>query len=404
MNILQINTVCNFGSTGRIAEQIGIEIARRGWTSHIAYGRKALKSQSNLIPVGAKWHRYPNALWTRIFDSDSCLSKLSTLRFIEKIKEIAPDIIHLHNLHGYYLHAPTLLNFLGEYGKPVVWTLHDCWAITGHCTHFELCGCLKWKSACGDCPQKREYPASWFADRSAENYAEKISLISKMRNLTFVPVSGWLGNLVKSSKIPNPKIKVIRNGIDLSSFCPENACVDVGFIPDRNRKIALFVSNIWNDRKGFYLIPKFSGLLGENFQCVVVGVTKKQANLLEKYGIKSIGKTQNIAELAGLYKLADVFVNVSFEESLPTVNMEAIACGTPVAAFNVGGTPETIPNEKIGIMAEKGNLTDLKKAVIKLASADRSEIRNLCLQEAKNKFDAKKTFKEYISLYEHILE
>lgn len=403
MNLLQINTVGNIGSTGRIAEQIGIEAIRNGWKSYIACARSN-QSKSEIIRIGAKWHRYPNVLWTRIFDSDSPLSRIYTLKFINDIKKLSPDIIHLHNLHGYYLHVPTLLEFLGEYNRPVVWTLHDCWPFTGHCSHFDFCGCCRWKTLCYKCPQKMEYPASWVFDRSKKNYLEKRALISRIKNLILIPVSDWLCNIAISSGIYYSMIQVIRNGIDLSSFSMGSAASQTKFIPDKSRKMVLFVSNIWNYKKGFHLIPKLSEMLGSKFQCIVVGTNKKQTDYLKKFGISSIKRTENVGELANLYKMADVFVNTSLEESLPTVNMEAIACGTPVAAFDVGGTRETIPDNKIGLLSNRGDIANMKASIVDLAFSNRDKVRNMCISAAKIHFDARKAFKKYISLYSSILK
>lgn len=393
MNVLQINTVGNSGSTGRIAEQIGIEAIRSGWESYIACAIRISQSRSNIIRVGSQWHRYPNVLWTRIFDSDSPLAKISTLKLIGDIKKISPDIIHLHNLHGYYLHAPTLLRFLGEYDRPVVWTLHDFWPFTGHCAYFDFCGCDRWKSACRNCPQKKAYPASWVFDRSAKNHIEKISLISKIKNLTLVPVSEWAKSIAAESKVKFKNIQTIRNGINLDAFYP-SAKPRTG-IPNN----ILFAANKWEPRKGLHFIPKIAELLGGSYTFTVIGVDDRQKKHLEKNGISALKRTANAEELRDIYSQAAVFANPTLEETLSLVNMEAIACGTPVVTFASGGTPETVPNERVGAVVNRGDIGEMAAQIRKFAALDKSETAKICRQTALDNFDAKTAFKKYIELY-----
>lgn len=401
MNLLQINTVGNIGSTGRIAEQIGIEAMRKDWKSYIACARSN-QSKSDIIRIGTKWHRYPNVLWTRIFDSDSPLSRISTLKFINDIKKLSPDIIHLHNLHGYYLHVPTLLEFLGEYNRPVVWTLHDCWPFTGHCSHFDFCGCYKWKTLCYKCPQKMEYPASWIFDHSKKNHQIKIRLISNIKNIAFVAVSNWLGDMLRLSRLPSTNIHVIRNGINLDTFSTDASALNNYSNIDKSKKIALFASSKWTIKKGFHLIPEISKMLGNSFQCCVIGTTKRQSCYLNNIGIATMDNIRNPSNMASIYKMSDIFVNPSLEEALSLVNMEAIACGTPVVTFASGGTPETIPNEKVGAVVKRGDIDAMVCQIKKFAALDKLETAKICRQAALDNFDAKAAFKKYIDLYESL--
>ena len=396
--ILQINTVGNCGSTGRIAEQIGIAAQNAGFESFIACGRRIRPSRSQIIKIGSEWHTYPNVAWTRIFDSDSPLAKISTLKFIEKICEISPDIIHLHNLHGYYLHVPTLLKFLGEYNRPTLWTLHDCWPITGHCCYYDFIQCEKWKTICGNCPQKKEYPTSLVFDRSRKNHEEKIGLISKIQNLTFVAVSQWLASIVKQSRVGDKNIVVIRNGIDLNTFYPmQNSEQD----PSHKRKKGLFVASDWAKRKGFFLIPEIAKNL-ENIDCTVVGVTEKQREFLRQYGIKAITKTESTAELRDLYSNADVFINPTLEEALSMVNIEATACGTAVVTFDSGGTSETV-GDGTGIVVERGDISALCRAAEKIARKKSPQTIEKCVSYAEENFSAQNSFQKYVDLYKNTI-
>lgn len=395
MNLLQINTVGNIGSTGRIAEQIGLEAMRNGWESYIACARSA-QSKSEIIRIGSKWHIYPNVLWTRIFDSDSPLAKISTLKLTNDIKKLSPDIIHLHNIHGYYLHTPTLLEFLGGYNKPVVWTLHDCWPFTGHCAYFDFCGCEKWKTLCSNCPQKNKYPASWVFDSSSKNHIEKTAIISKIKNLTFVPVSKWIESIALESKVKFKNIQTIRNGIDIGVFQPSQK------LAANSINNVLFAANKWEPRKGLNFIPKIAERLGSDYKLTVIGVDRQQKKYLEGKGIIAQKRTNNIKQLRDIYSQASVFANPTLEETLSLVNMEAIACGTPVVTFASGGTPETVPNEKVGAVVKRGDIDAMVSQIKKFSALDKSEISKICRQTAIDNFDAKTAFKKYIDLYESL--
>ena len=197
MKLIQINTIASAFSTGRIAEQIGKLMQSRDWESYLAYGRFANASSNRLIKIGNRFDQALHLLESRLFDRHGLSSKIATKRLIEKIKQIDPDVIHLHNIHGYYLNYPILFDYLSQAGKPVVWTLHDCWAFTGHCSHFATANCYRWKSGCFTCPLKGIYPRSIGLDRSRENYADKRYYFNKVKNLTIVTVSQWLKQLIQ---------------------------------------------------------------------------------------------------------------------------------------------------------------------------------------------------------------
>lgn len=316
------------------------------------------------------------------------------LRFIEKILEISPDIIHLHNLHGYYLHVPTLLKFFGGYNRPTVWTLHDCWPLTGHCCYSDFIQCEKWKTICGNCPQKKEYPTSLVFDSSRKNHEEKIGLISKIQSLTFVAVSQWLASVVKQSRVGNKNIVVIRNGIDLNTFYPmQNSKQALS----HKRKQGLFVASDWTKRKGFFFIPEIAKNL-ENIDCTVVGVTEKQREFLRQYGIKTITKTESTAELRDLYSNADVFINPTLEDNFPTVNLESTACGTGVATFDSGGTRETV-SDNTGIVIKRGDISALCQSAEKIALEKSSQTIEKCVSYAQENFSAQSSFQKYVDLY-----
>lgn len=404
MKLLQVNNVINSGSTGRIAEGIGEVAMQNGWKSYIAFGRNPRPSKSKTIQLCKSWELYPNVLYTRIFDKDGAFSKLATRRLISAIEEINPDIIHLHNLHGYYLHVPSLFDYLVKRNRPVVWTLHDCWIMTGHCGYF--IDCRKWENHCSNCPRKKSYPASYIFDNSAENHSTKIKFADKARDfLHLVPVSGWIDEQLKKSHFKSCDSTIIRNGIDLELFRPHiefDKLREKYFLSDA--KHAICVANVWGASKGYADLPKLAKLLYENeIKLIVVGVTKEQADELKTCGIIPILRTENTEELAMLYSMADIFLNPTHAEALGMVNMEAIACGTPVVTYNTGGSPESI-DENTGAVVEVGDVRGMVNEAVKIIDKGKNSYMKICAKKARNNFSKEAAFLKYISLYKDIMK
>lgn len=390
--ILHINAVANQGSTGKIAEQIGCMVKRQGWRSVMAYGRWSRGSESELIRIGTKCDVWFHALESRFCDNSGLCSTSATRRFIERIKEITPDIIHLSNIHGYYINYQILFEFLKKYGKPVVWTLHDCWPITGHCAYFDYPKCEKWKSGCGDCPCLDKYPSSLFYDRSHINYIDKKSAFLGMPNLILVPVSFWLEKLLKESFMKDVPMKMIHNGIDLTNFKPLPK-------PKDGKFRIIGVSNVWEPRKGLPDVLKLREVLSGEYEITLVGLTKKQMSTLP-VGIRGISRTDSQQELARLYAEADVLINPTYEDNYPTVNLEALACGTPVVTYKTGGAPESVTPET-GHIIEQGDVITMANVIMKMKETPLSS--ESCRQYAIEHFDKDLCFKKYIELYERLL-
>lgn len=343
MKVLQINSVCGFGSTGRIATDLYKVLEEQGHECVIAYGRGEAPKGIKTIKIGSKIDNYIHVVKTRIFDKHGFSSTKATKKFIEKVKEYNPDIIHLHNIHGYYINIEILFNYLKEAKKPVIWTLHDCWAFTGHCCYFDYIGCDKWKKGCNGCVQKREYPSSSLIDNSEFNYLKKKELFTSIKDMKIITPSKWLANLVKQSFLGKYEVEVINNGIDLDIFKPTKG----DFRKEYNLEgkfIILGVANIWDKRKGFDIFLELSKKLSKDKVIVLVGLNKKQLKNLPK-NIIGITRTNNVKQLAEIYTEADVFLNPTLEDNFPTVNLEALACGTTVVTYNTGGCRETIDND-----------------------------------------------------------
>ena len=403
MKILQINSVCGVGSTGRIAVDLHQMLITQNHESQIVYGRGYAPSSLEAIKISSDFDNKIHGIYTRITDKHGFGSKKATKSLIEIINELDPDLIHLHNVHGYYVNIEYLFNCIRILKKPVVWTLHDCWTFTGHCAYFDFADCTRWKTECHDCPQKGSYPSSKLMDRSRWNYRKKKELFTALDNLTFVTPSRWLEGLVKESYFKNHHVVTINNGIDLTVFYPR-AVDEAGNQAIRDKfdlkeqYIVLGIASVWEERKGLKYLLELAEKLDRDCRIVIVGISEKQKSELPK-NITGITRTNNVNELAELYSVADVFVNPTLEDNFPTTNLESLACGTPVITFNTGGSPESI-DETCGIVVNKGDSEGLRVAVIQMRQGpDRTEA---CLFKAKS-FRKEEKFNEYISLYKKVL-
>ena len=391
MKVFQINSTCGFGSTGRIAVDILKELEKNGGEGIIAYGRNSTPENVNSYRIGSDLQVKIHGVLSRITDRQGFYGTSATKKLIEKIKDYNPDIIHLHNIHGYYLNVAILFDFLKEYNKPIVWTLHDCWAFTGHCAFFSFSGCEKWKTECNTCPLKKDYPTSLVMDNSKKNYKQKKELFTKPENITFVTPSYWLKDLTEKSFLGKYPVKVINNGIDLTKFKPTES----DFRQKNNLQdkfIILGVASVWEERKGLKDFIELNEMLSENEKIVLVGLDDNQLATLPK-SIIGIKRTNSIEELAELYSAADVFVNPTYEDNYPTTNLEAISCGTPVVTYITGGSPESV-FEGNGFSVPQGDVKGIYDAIKKVDG---------CKTPTKDFFDASKRYKEYVDLYKEIL-
>lgn len=393
--LLQINVVANSGSTGRIAEDIGKLAIKKGWESWIAYGRGKPQSESNLIRIGDDLDMYLHGLESRLFDNHGLASKTITRDFLKKIIEISPDVIHLHNIHGYYLNYPILFDFFKKYKGRIIWTLHDCWSYTGHCAYYSYAKCNKWKNGCFNCPQHNQYPASWIIDNSKNNYLLKKKYFSNIPNLSIVTVSKWLESEVKQSFLKNYPIYTIYNGVDQEVFYPKQN----NYLNKKSpEKIILGVANVWDRRKGLDDLIKLHQLLPDNFKIILVGLSQKQISQLPQ-GMIGIRRTDNIEQLAHLYSIADIYINTSVEETLGMTTIEAMSCGTPCIVYNTTACPEVIP-ENICRTVSQNNLMGLKDAIESVLEIPKDKIIPL-LQEWVNKnFNKTSNYCKYFELYD----
>ena len=398
--LVQINVASNRGSTGKIAENIGITAINAGWESYIVHSaRYQGDTKSNDILSSNLFAEFFHYLVSFLFDAHGRASYLSTLKILKQIKRINPDIVHLHNIHGYYLNYGLLFKNLNKLKIPVVWTLHDCWPFTGHCAYFDRVGCDKWESYCHHCPQSDTYPYS-MQDFSKRNYKHKRSVFTKFDNLTIVPVSNWLSNLVEKSFLSKYPRLVIHNGIDLNVFKPTRSELLSNYRLN-NKKVVLGVADGFGTRKGLSDFIQLSRMLNNNYQIILIGVSESEKSNLPK-NIIALSRTSNQQELVKYYSIADVYVNPTYEDNFPTTNIEALACGTPVITYNTGGSPEAI-DDFTGIVVVKGDIHALYEAVVGLCERKSSDQALLCRKRAIEYYDMNMRFRDYLELYNSLL-
>ncbi len=396
--ILFINSIVGNGSTGRIIEGLCDELAKRKADTLVCFGRRTAPERLNTYRIGNGLGVCLHGAASRITDRHGLYSSKATRELIKTIGKYGPDLIHLHNLHGYYLNYELLFRFLREYARPVLWTLHDCWTFTGHCTHFEYAGCERWKERCHDCRQLREYPGSILADASESNYRLKKELFTGISGMKLVTPSNWLKDKVAESFLREYPVAVIPTGIDLSQFktVPSKLREKYGL---GETTVILGVANPWRERKGLDDFIRLAGMLPEDHRLVMIGLKKSQLKLIPK-NVIAITRTDSVREMAEWYSAADLHLNLTREDTFPTTNLEAMACGTPVFTYRAGGSPESI-GEGCGRVFDTDDLQGVRDAVIRLGRKTPEIIQN-CVEHAKL-YDREVRFQDYIAQYEKIL-
>ncbi len=399
MRVFQLNTFCGVKSTGRIACEIAKLVEQDGGECRIGYGVPGISDDSKpyALPVGNKFGRKLHAAIRKLLDGEGYGSFFATKKLILQLKQFHPDVIHLHNLHGCYLHLPVLFHYLHKANVPVVWTLHDCWPFTGHCAYFDYSGCNRWKTECISCPQQKSYPVCIGLEGSKRNHRMKKKYFD-LPQLTFVAPCQWMTTHLSASYLGHHQTKVIINGVNLDVFHPVESDLRQRYHLE-HKKICLAVASEWDHRKGLRFLCEAAQKMGERYAFVVIGLTEDQISALPD-GMIGIRNTANVHELAAWYTVADCLVNPTLEDNMPMVNLEALACGTPIVAFETGGCPEAI-DDTCGIVVPKGNLQALCAAIEK--AADGTFDHNDCLRRARQ-FDCKAAFQSYLALYKELCQ
>lgn len=398
MKVVEINMVHN-GSTGHIMLNIAKILREKGEEAK-TFSACCYSKPKKALPIAPEGHSYfgsyaENAVHTilaQLTGLNGSFSNVGTAKLIKECKKFKPDIIHLHNLHAFCINLPMLFRYIKKNKIPVVWTLHDCWTFTGHCPYFDIVNCDRWKTECHHCPQLSVYPKSRVENtRMAHKFKKK--WFSGVENMTLVTPSKWLGDLAKASFLKDYPVEVINNGIDLSVFKPTQSDFREKYgLTDK--KVLLGVAGDWGKRKGLDAFVELSNRLDDSYQIVLVGLEKAPNDK-----IIAIGRTESQKQLAEIYTTADLLVNPTREDNFPTVNIESLACGTPVLTFRTGGSPE-IFDETCGSVVEVEDIDALEREIVRITS-DTPYSREACLERAKN-FDMYDKFEEYINLYEEV--
>ena len=360
MKYLLINSVAGVGSTGKIAADICRKLIKEGNEAVLAYGRGIANCEDiRTIRIGNKLGVYWHVAMTRFFDRHGLCSKRATKQFLKWVDAYSPDVIWLHNIHGYYLNYEELFFYIKSHNIKVKWTLHDCWALTGHCSYFTFVKCEQWKCHCSYCPQKRTYPACLFHGRVDKNFARKKRAFTGVKNLELIVPSNWLKNLASESFLKDYPCSVVYNTIDKNIFKPTPSDFRKVFHLE-NKKIVLGVASVWTQRKGLDDFYKLATMLDSSYVIVLVGLSKKQIDSLPR-NIVGIRRTDNQVELAGLYSTADVFLNPSVEETFGMTTVEAEACGTETVVYKDTACEEVV--NEFGGVAVPQDIEAIYKAI-----------------------------------------
>ena len=400
MKVLYINTNCSAGSTGRIVSSLYKTVVNDGGEAKVAYihGYPGTVSNEDTYIVEGRAEYYVHNFMSRLFDRAGFYSSKATNKLVSYIRDYNPDIIHLHNLHGYYINLPILFDYLRKSNVPVVWTLHDFWAFTGHCSCPSFINCNKWMTMCNKCPQIRSYPKSYFVDNSSKNYLDKYHLIRSLSTLFLVTPSKWLAGEVSKSFLGSFPISYIYNGIDLDVFKRTQNDIKIKYGIPHYKRIILGVAFVWSKEKGLYDFIKLDTLIDHDiYQIVLVGVDNYIKTLLP-HTIISIERTNNIEELVDLYSNAYVFVNPSYQETMGMVTAEAIACGTPAIVYDQTAVPEIV-DVNSGIVVKASDVITIAQSLNKMEEYLPEQV----VKRAKA-FDKNKQYNKYLDLYHRILK
>lgn len=397
MKIVEINATYNIGSTGLVVHDIGKVLNDLGHEVFYAYQSASIKPLKAIV-VGNLLDWKLHAILCRIFGGQGFYSQFATYLLVLKLKKIQPDIVHLHNLHSNFINLPILFHYLSKYNIPTVITLHDCWFFTGKCFHYVDVNCNNFMQNCENCPKRFFPPRSILTDRSSKDLKLKRKLFSKIPNLAIVGCSEWIAGEAKKSFMKNMNVYSIHNGVDINIFKPRYTNLRNQLGLSESDFIVLGMANKWMQSRNFAM---FQYLLTSipDVKIVILGCTD-----IDKQKLKEISQNIYAIEfiferilLAEYYSMADVFINLTHADTLPTVNMESICCGTPVITYNVGGSAELV-DSTTGIIVEEDDLDGIKKAVL---SMRKSPLKR-CSEVGFAKFSNEVCYEKYVRIFEEL--
>lgn len=397
MRVAFINSVSGFGSTGHIV----YDLSRiPGVQGRIYFGRKKNLTDADTYRITTLSGNFRHCVMTFLMDRQGFCNQKETEKMVENLKQFRPDLVHLHNLHGFYLNCPVLFRYLKESGVPVVWTMHDCWAFTGHCAHYDSVNCMQWKTGCtSSCPGALKYPFTFNKTQVPVMYERKKELFASLpaSQMTIAAPSSWLSSEIRQSFLSEYPVRVIHNGIRLNVFRPTTSQFRMEHHLE-SKNILLAVASSWDRFKGLEDLKKISSSLKENQTLIVVGLRKDQMWGFDSDHSILLERTESVQQLCDLYSSADLLLNLTYDDTFPTVNLEAQACGCPVLTYRTGGSPESI-TEQTGIIVDRGNLNRVISLVKSMDSGANEEERKACRRNAL-RFDHQNMLNSYRNLYE----
>ena len=394
--LLLINVALNCGSTGKIVEGIGRLAISKGWEVYVVHGARyvnisGLKNYQVTNKAGEILHYIESAL----FDAQGRGSRLETKRLLRVIDEIKPDVVHIHNIHGCFLNYPILFQYLREKNIPVIWTLHDCWAITGHCVHFMRTNCEQWKTQCVKCPQKHDFPSSYLLDRCKSNYTLKRQLFTALEKMRITTVSSWLKGVVEQSYLKKYPVDVVPNGVDTSKFVYTEGDIRKRFEVG-DKKLVLAVASGFEERKGIYDFVNLCNMLPKDYKLLLVGTSDNDKKVLPD-NVIAVTRANGLTELAAFYSAADVLLSLSYEETFGLTIIEAMSCGTPAIVYDNTAQPELITSET-GLVVANGDVEGVKKAIEEVCAKGKDYYSEACREHALE-YDERKSYQKYLDLY-----
>jgi glycosyltransferase involved in cell wall biosynthesis len=348
-----------------------------------------------------KFGEYIHFIEGLLFDNHGLASRSATKRIVDFIKEIKPDIIQMHCIHGYYLNYKILFEYLNTTDIPIVWTFHDCWAFTGHCAHFLSAGCYRWRDGgCHHCPLSGDYPKSIF-DGSVRNYKLKERLFKCNRNLHIVTVSKWLESVTRESFFCDHNIQTIYNGIDTKVFYPRETTLLRERLNLQDKKVLVAAATSWYENKGLNDYKELSNALPDDVVILLIGLTEDQIKALPAK-IIGLKRTNSATELAQFYSMADIVLNLSYQETFGLTTVEGMACGTPGIVYNTTASPELLSNET-GLVIEAGDIEGVNNAVRTLIEKGKRSFTSHCVNRVYSLYNKDTQFQKYINYYESLL-
>lgn len=402
MKVVQINAVCDHGSTGRICSEISDSLFKHKIDNYIFFGvgnTQRINAEKFNTDTDIRIH----SMMARITGLQAYFSLSKTKKILSRLDEIKPDIVHLHNIHANYIDLPMLLKYLAKKDVATVITLHDCWLFTGKCTHYTMDGCYKWQIGCNHCDKLKNDIPSWFFDRTFKMWSDKKRLFGAIPRLAVIGVSDWITNEARQSFLCNASvIRRIYNWIDMNAFTPRESDIRRKYNIPEDKFMILSVSSGWNENSERYKDAiKLSRLINDNMQIVLVGGGLIKERLPKN--ILCIDYIDGKDKLAEMYSTADAYVHFSREDTFGKVVAEAMACGTPAVVYDSTALPELVA-DRCGYVIPCGDTQKIYEKLRQIQSNTKRKYTEYCISNVRSRFNKETLINDTISLYKDMIK